>query len=156
MSCTYCSIDPARFNYTKALEEVKNSESGYGVFIVDNKELFVTKLGACVEFEINYCPSCGENLQERHEKMRKKRFAKADKAFKQAADASKDDSKPTHDVTVFTENMFVNPEAVKMNDYKNGWVIINADTGEVIDDGNGYGFKSRANAIKHYQYVYNN
>ena len=52
--------------------------------------------------------------------------------------------------------MYVNPEPEKLDSYKNGWVIVNADTGEVIDDGNGYGFKSRANAIKHYQYVSKN
>lgn len=33
---------------------------------------------------------------------------------------------------------------------------IDANTGEVIDDGNGYGFRSEENAIKHYTYVRGN
>lgn len=48
---------------------------------------------------------------------------------------------------------FVDAQATKLSGYKNPWVMIDANTGEVIDDGHGYGFRSEENAIKHYTYV---
>ena len=48
---------------------------------------------------------------------------------------------------------FVDAQATQLSGYKNPWVVIDANTGEVIDDGNGYGFRSEENAIKHYTYV---
>ena len=51
---------------------------------------------------------------------------------------------------------FVDAQATQLSGYKNPWVVIDANTGEVIDDGNGYGFRSEENAIKHYTYVRGN
>lgn len=51
---------------------------------------------------------------------------------------------------------FVDAQAIQLSGYKNPWVMIDANTGEVIDDGNGYGFRSEGNAIKHYTYVRGN
>lgn len=51
---------------------------------------------------------------------------------------------------------FVDAQATQLSGYKNPWVMIDANTGEVIDDGNGYGFRSEENAIKHYTYVRGN
>ena len=48
---------------------------------------------------------------------------------------------------------FVDAQATKLSGYKNPWVMIDANTGEVIDDGHGYGFRSEENAIKDYTYV---
>lgn len=51
---------------------------------------------------------------------------------------------------------FIDAQATQLSGYKNPWVMIDANTGEVIDDGNGYGFRSEENAIKHYTYVRGN
>ena len=51
---------------------------------------------------------------------------------------------------------FVDAQATQLSGYKNPWVMIDANTGEVIDDGNGYGFRSEGNAIQHYTYVRGN
>ena len=54
------------------------------------------------------------------------------------------------------DTIFVDAQATRLSGYKNPWVMIDANTGEVIDDGNGYGFKSEENAIKHYTYTRGN
>lgn len=54
------------------------------------------------------------------------------------------------------DTSFVDAQATQLSGYKNPWVMIDANTGEVIDDGNGYGFRSEENAIKHYTYVRGN
>lgn len=53
------------------------------------------------------------------------------------------------------DTYFIDAQPAKVSDYKNPWVMIDANTGEIIDDGNGYGFKSKENAVKHYMYVTN-
>ena len=54
------------------------------------------------------------------------------------------------------DTIFVDAQATRLSGYKNPWVMIDANTGEVIDDGNGYGFRSEENAIKHYTYIRGN
>lgn len=54
------------------------------------------------------------------------------------------------------DTRFVDAQATRLSGYKNPWVMIDANTGEVIDDGNGYGFRSEENAIKHYTYIRGN
>lgn len=54
------------------------------------------------------------------------------------------------------DTRFVDAQAAQLSGYKNPWVMIDANTGEVIDDGNGYGFRSEENAIKHYTYIRGN
>lgn len=150
MSCEYCSIEPATFSIAVATKQVEESGKGYGCFVVGDKEYFINAFGGAVWFKIKRCPYCGEDLEARHNEEK----LQVDDSFNKTAQTFPD--KDEGNITVFTENMYVNPEPVKLDSYKNGWVIVNADTGEVIDDGNGYGFKSRANAIKHYQYVSKN
>ena len=54
------------------------------------------------------------------------------------------------------DTSFVDAQATQLSGYKNPWVMVDANTGEVIDDGNGYGFRSEENAIKHYTYTRGN
>lgn len=54
------------------------------------------------------------------------------------------------------DTRFVDAQATQLSGYKNPWVMVDANTGEVIDDGNGYGFRSEENAIKHYTYIRGN
>lgn len=37
------------------------------------------------------------------------------------------------------DTRFVDAQATQLSGYKNPWVMVDANTGEVIDDGNGYG-----------------
>ena len=54
------------------------------------------------------------------------------------------------------DTRFVDAQATQLSGYKNPWVMVDANTGEVIDNGNGYGFRSEENAIKHYTYTRGN
>ena len=54
------------------------------------------------------------------------------------------------------DTRFVDAQATQLSGYKSPGVMIDANTGEVIDDGNGYGFRSEENAIKHYTYTRGN
>lgn len=43
-------------------------------------------------------------------------------------------------------------KVVKNKEYNNPYIVINEETGEIIDDAQGYGFKSYQNAVKCIEY----
>lgn len=46
------------------------------------------------------------------------------------------------------------PEVTRVEGYRNDWVIVNGVTGEIVDNGDGWGYTTRAKAINHWEWKY--
>lgn len=46
------------------------------------------------------------------------------------------------------------PEVTKVSDYRNDWVIVDSETGEIVDNGDGWGYTTKEKAINHWRWQY--
>lgn len=123
---------------------------GQASIVADALMSSITKANSNLTFEENHkMASMRYELETRDNIMNLLIRDDVNEYVKQKINAKKDQKENI-------DTNFVDAQATQLSGYKNPWVMIDANTGEVIDDGNGYGFRSEGNAIKHYTYARGN
>ena len=123
---------------------------GQASIVADALMSSITKANSNLTFEENHkMASMRYELETRDNIMNLLIRDDVNEYVKQKINAKKDQKENI-------DTNFVDAQATQLSGYKNPWVMIDANTGEVIDDGHGYGFRSEGNAIQHYTYVRGN